>query len=224
MATYTNGINTKETILQTARELFFQQGYRATTTRQIVSRSDSNLGLIKYHFNSKADMALAIYADIGRAISDWAGTLADRTTQLERLMLASTAEILLTFTSPEFGRFFNELYAEPRVLSQFMEQLSDTIPSTFIVRRRAISPAHTLFIELCLLGAKTNIIRYVSPALDSGAASDWDPDDFLLDHMRLHAELLNAPDPDESVDRCLALLHQYEFRLSEDMTLQITQK
>lgn len=223
MATYSNGINTKETILQTARELFFQQGYRATTTRQIVSRSDSNLGLIKYHFNSKADMALAIYADIGQAINTWAESLAAVTSQAERLMLASTAEILLTFTSPEFGRFFNELYAEPRVLNQFMEHLDDMIPSTFVVVRRANSPAHTRFIELCLLGAKTNIIRYVSPALDSGEGSDWDPDDFLLDHMRLHAELLNVPDPDESVERCLALLHRYTFHLSDDMTLRITQ-
>lgn len=223
MATYSNGITTKENILHSARALFFQQGYRATTTRQIVKCSNVNLGLIKYHFNSKADMALAIYAEIGQTITDWAAALRPARTPAEQLMLSSTAEILLTFTSPEFGRFFNELYAEPKVLSLFMENLNSMIPSTFIARRREINREHTLFIELCLLGAKTNIIRYVSPALnDAGQALE--ADDFLTDHMRLHAELLNVPDPDETVERCLALLRSYDFRLRADMTLEICGK
>lgn len=217
MATYSNGINTRETILQTARELFYEQGYRQTTTRQIVSRSSSNLGLIKYHFNSKADIGLAVYGEINDAICDWSASLASFTTPAERLMLASTAEIKLSFTSPEFGRFFNELYEEPKVLNQFMDNLHEIIPKTFRARIREIDAEHTLFIELCLLGAKTNLIRYVAPFPESAGHAER----YLQDHIRLHAELLNTPDMDETTLKCMDILEQYDFLLHPGMVPEV---
>lgn len=50
------GKETKASIISAARELFFEQGYHKTTTRQIAERANTNLGLISYYFSSKSEI------------------------------------------------------------------------------------------------------------------------------------------------------------------------
>jgi len=49
-------INTKEKILQTAEELFGEQGITATSLRQIIAKAEVNLAAVHYHFGSKEDL------------------------------------------------------------------------------------------------------------------------------------------------------------------------
>lgn len=213
MAVYSNGISTRDTILQTARTLFYQLGYRATTTRQLSSRSNTNLGLIKYHFNSKSDIGLAVYREISQEIAGWALSLESVTTPAQRLMLAGTAEVLLTFNSPEFCRFFNELYEEPKVRDLHMEQLH----TTFASQLGKMGRQRTRFLALCLLGCKTNLVRYVSPQPDA-----FDPSSgFLQDHLRLQAKLFDTPDPEGTVEKCRQILARYRFQLLPEMQVEI---
>jgi AcrR family transcriptional regulator len=46
-------IDTKDKILRTAEQLFGEQGFAATSLRQIISTADVNLAAIHYHFGSK---------------------------------------------------------------------------------------------------------------------------------------------------------------------------
>ena len=55
------GKETKASIISAARELFFEQGYHKTTTRQIAERANINLGLISYYFSSKSEIGAIIY-------------------------------------------------------------------------------------------------------------------------------------------------------------------
>jgi AcrR family transcriptional regulator len=48
------------TILDAARELFSRQGYHKTTMPEIAKAAGSSVGLIYYHFASKADILVAI--------------------------------------------------------------------------------------------------------------------------------------------------------------------
>ena len=64
MANYNKGKNTQNNILSASRILFYNQGYSQTTTRQIAEKAHINLGLIKYYFDSKADIAYHIYLQI----------------------------------------------------------------------------------------------------------------------------------------------------------------
>ena len=49
-------IDTKQKILDTAERLFAQQGYAATSMRQIISEAGVNLAAIHYHFGSKEEL------------------------------------------------------------------------------------------------------------------------------------------------------------------------
>src|SRR5437763_4769377 len=49
-------MDTKEKILETAERLIAEQGYAATSLRQIIATAKVNLAAIHYHFGSKEDL------------------------------------------------------------------------------------------------------------------------------------------------------------------------
>lgn len=72
MRKMTKGEMTKEKIFQSAKELFYKQGYDATTIQQIADHSGTTLGSMTYHFATKATFVDQIFDDyfsnIGNAI------------------------------------------------------------------------------------------------------------------------------------------------------------
>ncbi len=57
MANYKKSENTREQILKTASELFYEKGYKSTTVREVARQAGLSLSRLNYHFNSKADLA-----------------------------------------------------------------------------------------------------------------------------------------------------------------------
>ncbi len=53
---------TRERLLNAAEPLFAEQGYAATSMRQIISRAEVNSAAIHYHFGSKQDLFVAVVA------------------------------------------------------------------------------------------------------------------------------------------------------------------
>lgn len=53
--------STKERILGAAEELFAQQGFRATSLRQVTSRADVNIAAVNYHFGSKENLVNEVF-------------------------------------------------------------------------------------------------------------------------------------------------------------------
>jgi AcrR family transcriptional regulator len=53
-------IDTKERILDTAEQLFGEQGYSATSLRQVIGKAEVNLAAVHYHFGSKEDLLDAL--------------------------------------------------------------------------------------------------------------------------------------------------------------------
>src|SRR5260370_36472731 len=52
--------DTKEKILDTAERLIGEQGYAATSLRQIINEAGVNLAAVHYHFGSKEDLLDAV--------------------------------------------------------------------------------------------------------------------------------------------------------------------
>src|SRR6266536_2205454 len=53
-------IETKDKLLETAELLFAEQGYAATSLRQIIKKAGVNLAAVHYHFGSKEDLLDAL--------------------------------------------------------------------------------------------------------------------------------------------------------------------
>jgi AcrR family transcriptional regulator len=55
-----SGSETKNTILDAAETLFAEQGYAATSLRQLTTRAGKNLAAVNYHFGGKEALAKAV--------------------------------------------------------------------------------------------------------------------------------------------------------------------
>ena len=114
MANYNKGKNTQNNILSASRILFYNQGYSQTTTRQIAEKAHINLGLIKYYFDSKADIAYHIYLQIRNVYDELFE--AQGYSFVEQFLLSSAAELKLCFNDKHFLIFYRDIYREAKVV------------------------------------------------------------------------------------------------------------
>lgn len=70
MRKLTKGEITKERIYNSAKELFYNQGYNATTIQQIADHSDTTLGSMTYHFATKDTFIAQIFDDYLTSINE----------------------------------------------------------------------------------------------------------------------------------------------------------
>ena len=90
------GIQTRQRIMDAAMDLFTQQGYDATTMRDISNAAGCSLGLAYRYFEQKESLAAAlferIYQNVPQQVEELApGTLSDRYYSLMRLKMAELA-------------------------------------------------------------------------------------------------------------------------------------
>src|SRR5580693_5008554 len=66
------GEDTRESLLQAARELFGEQGYAATSTEEIVAKAGVTKGALYHHFSDKESLFRAVFEQVQREVSDQA--------------------------------------------------------------------------------------------------------------------------------------------------------
>ncbi len=65
---YQKGELKRESILDSAKRLFFQKGFEAATIKEIAEGCGSPVGLVHYYFKKKQDIVAAIYMDFHNSI------------------------------------------------------------------------------------------------------------------------------------------------------------
>jgi TetR/AcrR family transcriptional regulator, cholesterol catabolism regulator len=86
--------NRRVQLLDAAAKLFCQRGFHATSMRDIAKAVDMLSGSIYYHFNSKQEMLLAVYAEGARRIGELVdAAVARETDPWRRLEAASAAHL-----------------------------------------------------------------------------------------------------------------------------------
>lgn len=93
--------STRQRILDTAERLFADQGFHATTLRQITSEAGVNLAAVNYHHGSKDALILAVFQR--------------RLDQLNSVRLARLDEALKASDPPELERVL-EAFIHPALL------------------------------------------------------------------------------------------------------------
>ena len=89
--------STKDRILHAAEELFAQQGFGATSLRQVTSRADVNVAAVNYHFGSKDNLVNEVFR---RRMDDMSR---DRLNALQAAVIKHPGElepILAAFVEP----------------------------------------------------------------------------------------------------------------------------
>ena len=91
--------DTKDQILDAAEDLFAEQGFAATSMRQLTARASVNLAAVNYHFGSKEDLAVAVLRRRIEPINE------ERSRRLDALQRPATvADIVRAFLEPALRR------------------------------------------------------------------------------------------------------------------------
>lgn len=98
--------NRRVQLLDAAARLFCDRGFHATSMRDIAKAVDMLSGSIYYHFNSKQEMLLAVYAEGARRIGELVDTAVERETDpWDRLEAAGAAHLkALSVTHPDYAQ------------------------------------------------------------------------------------------------------------------------
>jgi TetR/AcrR family transcriptional regulator, cholesterol catabolism regulator len=98
--------NRRVQLLDAAARLFARRGFHATSMRDIAKAVDMLSGSIYYHFNSKQEMLLAVYAEGARRIGDLVDAAAARESDpWKRLEAASAAHLnALSITHRDYAQ------------------------------------------------------------------------------------------------------------------------
>ena len=140
--------DTKQKILDSAERLFGDQGYGATSLRQIIAEAGVNLAAIHYHYGSKEellDQVVLRKADpvnrervetLDRLEAEAAGQPVATEKVIEAFMLPAMSRVA---ANPQFAKLFGRLLGEGlmptlaekhfrSVASRFMEALARSLP------------------------------------------------------------------------------------------------
>ena len=66
-ATESEGVRTQQRLLEAAREIFADVGFRAATVRQICQKAGANVAAVNYYFGDKEGLYLAVLRSVPRA-------------------------------------------------------------------------------------------------------------------------------------------------------------
>lgn len=144
--------STRDRILSAAEYLFGEQGYDATSIREIADRASVNLGLVSYHFASKETLYDCLIerrsAEIGRRrlkiLAQENKAFAPRPIAADRIIYAYVWPFLeLAFsTEPEWRSYTNIIssVANSRRWSSLISDYYDPVARTFLAELRRTFP------------------------------------------------------------------------------------
>ena len=115
--------NKREKLLEAARDLIHQQGYRHTTLAEIAERSEVPLGNVYYYFKTKDDLAAAVIKEHLESFSGqfkrWDAEISDPKVRLHTLLdvIKSMKQSLAEAGCP-IGSLCQELSKEDGLLAE----------------------------------------------------------------------------------------------------------
>ena len=133
MALYSKGVETKNAILAAARQLFYEKGYNETSVRELAALSEVNLGLIKYYFSSKSEIAKQLYIIIRKELNNLTRINGIDGDDCFSFLFRNLTELIYSLQNKSFGRFFVEIMREP-VVEQFYQERIITSLKLYIKR------------------------------------------------------------------------------------------
>ncbi len=99
--------DTRQRLLEAAAEVFSEQGYQASSVRQVCQRARANVAAVHYHFGGKEELYLELLRELGRrAFERYPATheLGPEPAAEERLFAFVQAFLLRVLSPDGFGR------------------------------------------------------------------------------------------------------------------------
>jgi AcrR family transcriptional regulator len=140
--------DTKQKILDAAERLFAEQGYSATSLRQIIAEAGVNLASVHYHFGSKEELLYELILRKAAPVNEKRMEMLDRCEALYAPHPVPPEVVLEAFLSPmaeaaernrQFVRVMGRLYGDG-LLPAIVERIFHTVATRFAEMLRRSLP------------------------------------------------------------------------------------
>ena len=165
--------NRRQGLLDAAATLICRRGYHATSMRDIAGATDMLPGSIYYHFESKEELLVAVYAEGVRRIAARVDrAVAGASTPMKRLEAACIAHLEMLLTDSDYAQVVVRVLPEdvPSV-SERLTALRDDYEARFrdLIAALAVPRGRRRYLRLTLLGALNGAQSWYRPGGDSPA-------------------------------------------------------
>ena len=188
---------TKDTILDAAEALFAEQGFEATSLRQLTQRAGVNLAAVNYHFGSKESLVKAVLSRRIEPINE------ERVRRLDALSSPTLEEVVRAFLEPALqaigrdgggmARIFGRVTAEqPPFLREFFASQWGALARRFVAALQAAAPgvdAHAAWLRMHFtVGAMAHTLQNAHMLAEiSGGDCRVDDDAAVLEQLVAYA-------------------------------------
>ncbi|PWT97859.1 MAG: TetR family transcriptional regulator [Terriglobia bacterium] len=207
-------MSTKQKILDTAERLIAEQGFAATSLRQIISEAGVNLAAVHYHFGSKEDLldelitrkAEAVNQERHHRIDRCEAEAGSQPIPVEKLLAAFFEPMIEAGTrNPQFVKLMGRLYGEgliPALIEKHFQAILNRFVEALHRSRPELSEGELLWRMQFTFGAMSQAVCGWD-AFPPGFEMRKDPADFRLVMRRLMTFLiagLRAPATSEAAE------------------------
>ena len=116
MKTYPAGDLTKEKIYEASKEIFFRDGYKKASMKEVSEKAGIKQSVFYYHYKNKSDLAKKLYSEFGTAhataITEWIIQNKYSNDIIITNCICSALLIINSVTVPNIGRFWSEMYTD----------------------------------------------------------------------------------------------------------------
>jgi len=165
--------NRRQHLLDAAAGLICRRGYHATSMRDIGRATDMLPGSIYYHFASKDELLVAIYAEGVRRIAERVDKAAARATDpMKRLEAACVAHLEMLLTDSDYAQVVVRVLPEDvPAVSVRLTALRDDYEERFrrLIAALKLPKARQRYARLTLLGGLNSAQAWYRPGGDSPA-------------------------------------------------------
>ncbi len=165
--------NRREHLLDAAAARICRQGYHATSMRDIARAADMLPGSIYYHFASKEELLVAVYAEGVRRIADRVdAAMAGSGDPLKRLEAACVAHLEMLLADSDYAQVVVRVLPDDvPAVSARLRALRDDYEDRFrrLVATLDVPRSRRRYLRLALLGALNGAQAWYRPGGDSPA-------------------------------------------------------
>ena len=165
--------NRREHLLDAAAGLICQHGYHGTSMRDIARATDMLPGSIYYHFPSKEELLLAVYAEGVRRIAERVDSAIGRTRDpMKRLEVACVAHLEMLLADSDYAQVVvRVLPGDVPAVSDRLTALRDDYEDRFrgLIAALPLPRSRRRYARLTLLGALNGAQAWYRPGGDTPA-------------------------------------------------------
>ena len=107
---YKVGMETRATIIKTAKALMYESGYRGVTVTKICTACNEKLGTFTYYFNKKEDLIKYLYDDYMRNCMEYVANNTENLSMAESQIFTVMLYYRNIYRDPNLVRFHKEIY------------------------------------------------------------------------------------------------------------------